>query len=88
MGYFRVTVPIFDDKNVTFHIALCVSIGLTVPQTANMICALSIGDIINGSTTNRHIVLTSLNDVFKFAPNITQLCVLSLQPKHNHNIID
>ena len=66
-------VLIFDDKNATSHIALCVSIGLTVPQTANMICALSISDIMNDSTTNRHIVLTSLNNIFKFAPSITQL---------------
>ncbi|KAI0090053.1 hypothetical protein BDY19DRAFT_992295 [Irpex rosettiformis] len=47
--------------------------GLSVPQTANMLCALSIGDRISNSTSSKDVVLQSLNTTFGRAPNIVTL---------------
>ncbi|KAI0084085.1 hypothetical protein BDY19DRAFT_562621 [Irpex rosettiformis] len=46
---------------------------LFLPQTGSLLCALSIGDRINGSTTNQDMVLKSLNTVFSTAPTIITL---------------
>lgn len=48
-------------------------IGLDIPQSANMLCALAVGDRINNSTTNRAFVLQSLNTTFNLAPTIVTL---------------
>ncbi|KAI0810854.1 glycosyl hydrolase family 76-domain-containing protein [Irpex lacteus] len=45
--------------------------GLGVGPSASMLCALSNGDRINGSTTNKDIVLNSITTFFTLAPNIT-----------------
>ncbi|KAI0083240.1 hypothetical protein BDY19DRAFT_998713 [Irpex rosettiformis] len=44
--------------------------SLTNTQTANMLCALAIGDHINNSTTSQDVVLNSLNTRFKLVPHI------------------
>ncbi|KAI0090060.1 hypothetical protein BDY19DRAFT_748273 [Irpex rosettiformis] len=44
--------------------------GLTNTQTANMLCALAIGDYINSSTTSKDVVLNSLDTMFKLIPDI------------------
>lgn len=45
-------------------------LGLLVPQTANMLCGLAIGDSVNSSVTNKDLVLQSLSSMFKLHPNI------------------
>ncbi|KAI0737492.1 hypothetical protein BC629DRAFT_1568001 [Irpex lacteus] len=42
-----------------------------ISESASMLSALSTGDIINGSTTNKDVVLKSLNTMFTNIPNIT-----------------
>ncbi|KAI0083294.1 hypothetical protein BDY19DRAFT_1034271 [Irpex rosettiformis] len=46
--------------------------GITNTQTASMLCALAIGDYVNGSTTSKHVVIDSLNTRFTLFPNISQ----------------
>ncbi|KAI0779151.1 hypothetical protein BC629DRAFT_1594525 [Irpex lacteus] len=47
--------------------------GLDIPQSANMLCALAVGDRINNSTINRAFVLQNLNTTFGLAPTIVTL---------------
>ncbi|KAI0083239.1 hypothetical protein BDY19DRAFT_998712 [Irpex rosettiformis] len=45
-------------------------VGITNTQTANMLCALAIGDYVNGSATSKDVVLSSLNTRFTMFPDI------------------
>ncbi|KAI0812669.1 hypothetical protein BC629DRAFT_1589397 [Irpex lacteus] len=47
--------------------------GLDIPQSANMISALAIGDQISNSTVSKEFVLESLNATFGIAPTIVTL---------------
>ncbi|KAI0094128.1 hypothetical protein BDY19DRAFT_1441 [Irpex rosettiformis] len=54
--------------------------GLSVPQTANMLCALSIGDRISNSTSSKDVVLQSFDTTFGRAPNVVTLLVRQVAP--------
>ena len=57
----------------SFLLTKAVISGLADSQTANMLCALTIGDTINGSTTNKDLVINGLDTMFTLFPNISHL---------------